>query len=65
MPIEKMGIRWGRKQKCGCKKEYTEIDSLKDDVAILQEKVRQLETMLNNYSYSGDRTDLHCSKRWN
>ena len=62
MGIEKMGIRWGKRKPKS--RRYSEIDSLKDEIAVLQSKIANLERMLNNYSYSGDRTDLHCSKRW-
>ena len=71
MPIEKLGIRWGKNNSHLSKKEksliavlVTELESLKDDVCNLQEECKSLRAALNEYSYTGDRTDLTVSKRW-
>ena len=63
MPIEKLGIRWSNKQKRS-RREYNEIESLKDDIANLEAEVRRLNKIIQQFAYSGDRTDLYEGKRW-
>lgn len=64
MPIEKLGIRWSKKQRRMNRREYTEMESLKDDIANLEAEVRRLNRIIQQFAYSGDRTDLYEPKRW-
>ena len=65
MPIEKMGIRWGRKNEHLNREEknllatvIASCESLRDEVASLESEVRRLKKIIQEYAYTGDRSDL-------
>lgn len=57
-----MKIRWGRNQKkTRMAKKYTkqcEDENLLDEIYLLQEQVKGLKRRIQEYVYSGDRSDL-------
>jgi len=65
MPIEKTGIRWGRKNQHLNQKEkdllaviLASYEGLRDEVASLESEVRTLKRKIQEYGYNGDRSDL-------
>ena len=70
MTIEKMGIRWGTKNKKLNRKEKDLLsvliasnESLRDEVFSLSEEGRALSRALSAFSQSQDHTDLYVPSR--